>query len=68
MLHRCSGRTLQTPFDRGVTRHPFLQSLVPQHRLRQDDQPAQNLQRETRLYRGAVYAKGDDGQWHLQPK
>jgi hypothetical protein len=33
-----------------------------------DDQPAQNLQRETRIYRGAVYAKGDDGQWHLQPK
>jgi hypothetical protein len=36
--------------------------------VRRDDQPAQNLQRETRLYRGAVYAKGDDGQWHLQPK
>jgi hypothetical protein len=33
-----------------------------------DDQPVQNLQRETRLYRGAVYAKGDDGQWHLQRK
>jgi hypothetical protein len=33
-----------------------------------DDQPAQNLQSETRLYRGAVYAKGDDGQWHLQRK
>lgn len=33
-----------------------------------DDQPAQNLQRETRLYRGAVYAKGDDGQWHLERK
>jgi serine/threonine protein phosphatase PrpC len=35
---------------------------------RTDDQPAQNLQRETRLYRGAIYAKGDDGQWHLQRK
>ena len=34
--------------------------------VRRDDQPAQNLQRETRLYRGAVYAKGEDGQWHLQ--
>jgi serine/threonine protein phosphatase PrpC len=34
--------------------------------VRRDDQPAQNLQRETRLYRGAVYTKGDDGQWHLQ--
>jgi hypothetical protein len=34
--------------------------------VRTDDQPAQNPQRETRLYRGAVYTKGDDGQWHLQ--
>lgn len=31
-----------------------------------EDHPAQNPQGETRLYRGAVYAKGDDGQWHLQ--
>jgi hypothetical protein len=36
--------------------------------VRSDDQPAQDLQRETRLYKGAVYAKGDDGQWHLQRK
>ena len=35
---------------------------------RSDDQPAQNLQRETRFYKGAVYAKGDDGQWHLERK
>jgi len=60
--------SLQTPLDRGETRHPFLQSLVPQQQLRQNDQPSQNLRRETRLYRGAVYAKGDDGQWHLQRK
>jgi serine/threonine protein phosphatase PrpC len=33
-----------------------------------DDQPTQNLQRETRHYKGAVYEKGDDGQWHLQRK
>ena len=39
-----------------------------QEMARGDDQPAENLQPETRLYRGAVYAKGDDGQWHLQRK
>jgi hypothetical protein len=25
-------------------------------------------QRETRTYKGAIYEKGDDGQWHLQQK
>jgi len=25
-------------------------------------------QRQTRVYKGAVYEKGDDGQWHLQKK
>jgi hypothetical protein len=58
----------QAPLDREVTRHPFLKSLVPKQQLRQDDQPSQNPQHETRLYRGAVYAKGDDDQWHLQRK
>jgi hypothetical protein len=43
----------------------FVRTAEPET-VRRDDQPAQNLQRETRLYRGAVYAKGDDGQWHLQ--
>jgi hypothetical protein len=57
---------LQTPPEGGLTRHPFLQSLVPQQQLRQNDQPSQNLQRETRLYKDAVYEKGDDGQWHLR--
>lgn len=36
--------------------------------VRKDDQPAQRLQRETRTYKGAIYEKGDDGQWHLQCK
>jgi hypothetical protein len=58
--------SLQTPLNGGVARHPFLQTLVPQQQVRQNDQASQNLQRETRLYKGAVYAKGDDGQWHLQ--
>jgi len=26
----------------------------------------QNTHRETRTYKGAVYEKGEDGQWHLQ--
>ena len=30
--------------------------------------PHQNIQRETRTYKGAIYEKGDDGQWHLQQK
>jgi Flp pilus assembly CpaE family ATPase len=29
---------------------------------------AAKVQRETRTYKGAVYEKGDDGQWHLQQK
>jgi hypothetical protein len=28
----------------------------------------QEGQRETRTYKGAVYEKGEDGQWHLQRK
>jgi hypothetical protein len=28
--------------------------------------PVQKTQRETRSYKGAIYEKGDDGQWHLQ--
>jgi Flp pilus assembly CpaE family ATPase len=31
-------------------------------------QTAAKVQRETRTYKGAVYEKGDDGQWHLQQK
>lgn len=30
--------------------------------------PIQKIQRETRTYKGAIYEKGDDGQWHLQQK
>ena len=29
---------------------------------------AAKVQRETRSYKGAIYEKGDDGQWHLQQK
>jgi serine/threonine protein phosphatase PrpC len=32
------------------------------------DQSAQGVERETRTYKGALYEKGDDGQWHLQKK
>jgi Flp pilus assembly CpaE family ATPase len=31
-----------------------------------NDDPPENNPRETRTYRGAVYEKGEDGQWHLQ--
>jgi hypothetical protein len=30
--------------------------------------PNETIQRETRTYKGAIYEKGDDGQWHLQQK
>lgn len=30
--------------------------------------PAETRPRETRTYKGAVYEKGEDGQWHLQKK
>jgi hypothetical protein len=30
--------------------------------------PNQEGPRETRTYKGAIYEKGDDGQWHLQQK
>jgi Flp pilus assembly CpaE family ATPase len=30
--------------------------------------PVKGQPRETRTYKGAVYEKGDDGQWHLQKK
>jgi Flp pilus assembly CpaE family ATPase len=33
-----------------------------------DSTPKQEGPRETRTYKGAVYEKGDDGQWHLQQK
>ena len=31
-----------------------------------DDRPTETAQRETRSYKGAIYEKGDDGQWHRQ--
>lgn len=30
--------------------------------------PKQDGERETRVYKGAIYEKGEDGQWHLQRK
>jgi len=35
---------------------------------RKSSMPAPKVQRETRTYKGAIYEKGDDGQWHLQQK
>jgi hypothetical protein len=62
------GATLQMPRDRGVTGHPAAGGAAELGIARRDDQPAPNVQSETRLYKGAVYAKGGDGQWHLQRK
>jgi serine/threonine protein phosphatase PrpC len=58
--------TSQTPPGRGVAGQPAAARGAELGIIRRDEQPIQDLQRETRIYRGAVYAKGDDGQWHLQ--
>lgn len=34
----------------------------------QRSEPRQNGEPETRMYKGALYEKGEDGQWHLQRK
>jgi serine/threonine protein phosphatase PrpC len=58
--------TSQTPIAPGVSAQPAAAPAAEREVLRMGDQPAQNLQSETRTYRGAIYEKGDDGQWHLQ--
>jgi hypothetical protein len=60
--------TSQTALARGVTAQTATAGAAERGPLRMGDQPAQNLQRETRTYKGAIYEKGDDGQWHLQRK
>jgi hypothetical protein len=59
-------RHLQTPLDRASTDHPAVTAAAGI--ARRDDYHPKNPQRETRIYRGAPYAKGDDGQWHLERK
>jgi serine/threonine protein phosphatase PrpC len=55
---------LQTPLAPAVNPQPAAAGAD----AGKEDQPAHKLQRETRTYRGAIYEKGDDGQWHLQRK
>ena len=54
---------------------PFTQSSAADFSDFTDMKPApeigtlkQKSQRETRTYKGALYEKGEDGQWHLQQK
>ena len=58
----------QTPPASGVTPQCSVAAAAERGVERKDDEPAQRLQRETRTYKGAIYEKGDDGQWHLQRK
>lgn len=60
--------SVQNSLDQGMTPQPAADGTAEPTIVRKDDQPAKDLQGETRLYRGAVYAKGNDGQWHLQRK
>ncbi len=57
---------LQAPLDRAATDHAAASAAAESGIARRDDHPSKNPQRETRIYRGALYAKGDDGQWHLE--
>jgi serine/threonine protein phosphatase PrpC len=52
----------QAPLASGVSAQPAGAGVAE----RKDDQSAERPQRETRTYKGAIYEKGDDGQWHLQ--
>jgi hypothetical protein len=57
----------QTPLASGAAAQSV--PVAAERRVeRKEDRPAQRLQRETRTYKGAIYEKGDDGQWHRQPK
>ena len=58
----------QTPPASGVAAQSAAAGAAERGVVRKDDQPAQELQRETRTYKGAIYEKGGDGLWHLQRK
>jgi serine/threonine protein phosphatase PrpC len=59
----------RTPLASGVTAPPAAAVAAADDAVtRKDVQPVQEAQRETRTYKGAIYEKGDDGQWHLQRK
>jgi hypothetical protein len=56
----------QTPSASSVVAESAAASAAEPVAGRKNDQPASKPQRETRTYKGAIYEKGDDGQWHLQ--
>ncbi len=56
------------PLGSDVTAQPSAVGAVEQGVAGNDVQPVQGFQRETRTYKGAIYEKGDDRQWHLQRK
>lgn len=58
----------QTPPASSATAQSAAAGAAEPGVARKGDQPAPRLQRETRIYQGAIYEKGDDRQWHLQRK
>jgi hypothetical protein len=56
--------TSETPFTRTITaiNSYHADQVMGEHTATRTDL------RETRMYKGAVYEKGEDGQWHLQKK
>jgi serine/threonine protein phosphatase PrpC len=59
----------QTPLTSEFTAQPVAAPAAEGRTdVRKDDQTPGKLQRKTRVYRGALYEKGDDNQWHLHRK
>jgi serine/threonine protein phosphatase PrpC len=56
------------PLSSGVTAQSAAAGAVERGVVTESDQSAQRIEHETRTYMGAIYERGDDGQWHLQKK
>jgi serine/threonine protein phosphatase PrpC len=56
----------ETTLPSGSNARPARASATEQGIVGVVDRPIQRVQRETRIYKGAIYEKGDDGLWHLQ--
>jgi serine/threonine protein phosphatase PrpC len=58
----------QAPVASDFTARPAAAGAIKKADARKHDQLAQRVQRKTRVYKGAIYEKGDDNQWHLHRK
>jgi Flp pilus assembly CpaE family ATPase len=58
----------QTPFKAIETEDRVGLADAGQEASASSSAPRQHRKPETRIYKGAIYEKGEDGQWHLQRK